>query len=238
MIRLIHMVFCVACGAVVAARAADAPIAPTGAGGNRPLVHLFVLAGHSNMVGVDPDVSFTPTLTNAFPHDTVMVVKSASHGHSIASWFRLPSRTRPAEGDAALYARLMMEVRVAVSRAKPDTVTFVWMQGEGDTRAGMAADYGTCLTGLVSNLRADFDREDVNVVIGRINDAGVSADARPDWNRIRETQVAFAKADPYGAWVDTDDLNGPKNSATCTHDGYVKLGQRFAEAAIALIRRR
>jgi len=44
-----------------------------------------------------------------------------------------------------------------------------------------------------------------------------------------------ADGDPHGAWVNTDDLNGPNNAVHYTGENSKILGQRFAEMAIALI---
>ena len=48
--------------------------------------NLFILSGQSNMVGMKPEVSFTPAVTNAFGADKVIVVKDAHGGQSIRSW--------------------------------------------------------------------------------------------------------------------------------------------------------
>ena len=48
---------------------------------------LFILSGQSNMAGLNPDVSFTPTLKKAYPDDELVVVKSAQHFYaSYGSW--------------------------------------------------------------------------------------------------------------------------------------------------------
>ena len=65
------------------------------------------------------------------------------------------------------------------------------------------------------------------------------------WKLIREVQVKVADASPRGAWVDTDDLNDGlnkkgkeiKNDLHYTQKGYELLGKRFAEKAIALIKK-
>ena len=52
-----------------------------------------------------------------------------------------------------------------------------------------------------------------------------------------------AEAHPRGNWVDTDDLNDRKvrgkvvNDLHYTNEGYLILGERFTENAIALIKR-
>lgn len=66
----------------------------------------------------------------------------------------------------------------------------------------------------------------------------------PHWTAVRDAQVKVAEASPRGAWVDTDDLNDKqdaagnvKNDLHYTKDGYKTLGARFAEKAIALVRK-
>ncbi len=53
---------------------------------------------------------------------------------------------------------------------------------------------------------------------------------------IREVQVQLAKDLPRANWVDSDDLNGPKNGIHATKDGFVILGERFAKKSIALVK--
>ena len=49
-------------------------------------VRLFILSGQSNMAAMDPDVSFTPTVAQAFADDDVVVVKFARSGQLIRMW--------------------------------------------------------------------------------------------------------------------------------------------------------
>jgi hypothetical protein len=51
-------------------------------------VRLFILSGQSNMAGLDPQVSFTPAVTEAFAADEVIVVKSAQGGQPIRRWYK------------------------------------------------------------------------------------------------------------------------------------------------------
>ena len=78
-------------------------------------------------------------------------------------------------------------------------------------------------------------REDINVVIGRLSDLDNDSERCPHWTRVREAQVKFADSDSRYAWVDTDDLNGPKDDLHDTKRGYRILGRRFAERAIELL---
>ena len=200
-------------------------------------MHLFILSGQSNMAKLDPAISFTPTVTKALAEDQVIVVKDAEGGQPIRRWYK---NWKPASGEnrkpvGDLYDQLMQKVNATLDGKKPDTITFLWMQGERDAREKNGDVYAESLKGLIAQLEKDLERTDLFVVIGRLSDNGVDNPNRLDWNVIRETQVALAKANPRWEWVDTDDLNGPDDNLHLTKDGYRILGERFAKAALQLI---
>lgn len=199
-------------------------------------VRLFILSGQSNMAGLPPEVSFTPAVQKAFPGDEIIVVKDAASGQPIMRWYK---KWQPPEGPAPakcgdLYDRLMDKVRAAVKDKKVDSVSFVWMQGERDAKVGFAPVYAASLKGLVAQLRADLKRDDLTVVIGRLSD---NLKNNKGWDAVRAAQVQVAEADALAAWVDTDDLNGPKDDLHYDKAGYEELGRRFAEKTIALLKK-
>src|SRR4051812_36951860 len=121
-------------------------------------VRLFILSGQSNMAGLNPDTSFTPAVKAAFPNDEVIVVKWARGGQPIRRWHKdwkaPPGASVKAAGkNGDLYDVLMTAVRKAVGDRKPDTVSFVWMQGERDAKEGLSAVYLDSLRGLVGQLQ-------------------------------------------------------------------------------------
>ena len=207
--------------------------------------HLFILSGQSNMAGLDPNVSFTPTVKAAFGKDNVTVVKDALGGQPIRRWYK---KWKPARGDEPkvrgdLYDRLMKKVNAAVKGKEFATVTFVWMQGERDAREKHGEVYAASMRGLIGQLAADLGRKDINFVIGRLSDFDMGNKRYPHWTMVRRAQVEVAEADPRGAWVDTDDLNDGKNKKGkrikndlhYSVEGYKTLGKRFAEESIELI---
>ncbi|GAB6166781.1 sialate O-acetylesterase [Thermostilla marina] len=223
------------CAAALRPAAADEP------------VHLFILSGQSNMQGLNPDLSFTPTVEKAFGADKVVVVKDALGGQPIRRWYKQwkpAGETKPWPDLGDLYDRLMEKVRAAIEGKELASVTFVWMQGEKDAREGHGEVYAESLKGLIRQLQHDLGRDDINVVIGRVNDFDMKNERYPHWTKVREAQVAVAESLPHAAWVDTDDLNNkerngqPIDDLHMTPDGYKILGKRFAEAAIRLIRER
>lgn len=50
--------------------------------------HLFILSGQSNMVRLDPSISFRPAVESAYGADNVIVVKYALSGRPIRRWYR------------------------------------------------------------------------------------------------------------------------------------------------------
>lgn len=210
-----------------------------------PAQHLFVLSGQSNMAGLDPDISFTPTVEAEFGKENVTVVKDALGGQPIRRWYK---QWKPANGEGPkatgdLYERLVQKVSTATKGKEFDTVTFVWMQGERDAKEGHGEVYAASLNGLIQQLANDLKREDINFVIGRLSDFDMDNKRYQHWTTVREAQVAVAKSSERGAWVDTDDLNDGKNKRGkeikndlhYSVEGYRTLGKRFAEQAIKLI---
>jgi len=208
--------------------------------------HLFILSGQSNMAGLDPNVSFAPKVEAAFGKKNIIVVKDAHGGQPISRWYMHNKEGKPSgkksqtRGD--LYVRLLKKVQLAIKGEELQTVTFVWMQGESDVR-DTAIVHGDCLAGLIGQLKMDLQFEDINFIIGRISDYGLKVPGaykrwnfkKEGWELIRKTQVEYASSYRFGAWVDTDDLNGTNHGLHYTKEGYTELGKRFAEKAIALI---
>ncbi len=208
--------------------------------------HLFILSGQSNMVGMNPEASFTPLIAKTFGKEHIIVVKKAFNGASIRSWVKanhefpppLGGRVPKVRGD--LYKPFMDVVKLAIKGEKLKTVTFVWMQGESDLNNRAYAIY---LRELLKQIREDVGFNEINVVLGRISDNGLDQKKRLEGRkRMRRVQVGFAKSYARGAWVDTDDLNDEKQKDGSIHhglhytkQGYVVLGRRFAQTSVNLI---
>jgi len=208
--------------------------------------HLFLLSGQSNMSRFKPEKVFTPAVQAEFGKDKVIVIKDAKGGQPIRRWRKgwISASGEVPESTGDLYDRLMEKVTPAIKGRKIKTVTFVWMQGESDAKASNGEVYAASLVGIIDQLRADLKHHEINVVVGRLSDAGLDSKKYPHWMMIREAQVAFSKSNPRHDWVNTDDLNDGKDKsgrtrANAVHysvKGYEILGQRYAEKAIALIR--
>ena len=208
--------------------------------------HLFILSGQSNMVGLDPEVSFRPALESALGKEHVFIVKDAKGGEPIRRWYK---KWKAADGvmpeaNGDLYEQLMVKVDEKLKERDYQTVTFLWMQGERDAREQHGEVYGASLRGLIEQLRVDLGRKTIQVIIGRLSDFDMDNQKYPHWTMIRDVQVEVAESCANCAWINTDDLNEGLNKAgkTINDDlhysvaGYRTLGQRFAERAIQLIK--
>jgi hypothetical protein len=206
-------------------------------------VRLFILSGQSNMGGLDPKVSFIPAVTQEFAADDVIVVKHAQSGEPIRRWYKkwtLPEgaaeakKVFPPSGD--YYAGMLKHVRRDLGDKTPDSVVFVWMQGETDAKLGWQAAYYEALRGVVEQLRSDLKHPDIALVIGRLSD---HANGEAGWDAVRQIQEKVAADEPLAAWIDTDDLNPDVRGKALHYNkpGYEELGRRFAAQAIELIRK-
>ena len=226
--------------------------ASTGFAEDKP-VHLFVLSGQSNMQGMDPETGFLPEANKLFKGDQVVYIKVAKGGQPICRWLeewtdiaekkgldaRHISRIHR-DGKVEFYQPILDQYQAMLKKhPKPASVTFCWMQGERDANGGAHAPYKDALNLLISKLRRDLKRPDMNVVIGRIGDYALD---RPSCAAVRKVQREIADEDPRGAWVDVDDLNDREvdgKIVSAVHynrpDGYITLGRRFARQGHALV---
>jgi len=216
--------------------------APTNAAEKK--VRLFILSGQSNMVGMDENATFIPAINKAFPGDENIVVKLSRNGNPISRWVE---EWQDENGDPGRkgsngrhYRALMSMVQEKLGGKTPESVAFVWMQGEADAKKGRTGVYKKSLGQLLAQLQKDFKRDDVIFVLGRISDwknpqPDDPQKGTPGWDTIREVQVEFAEERPLSGWVDNDDLNGKHDGLHYPKEGYDTLGTRFAEKTINLI---
>lgn len=207
--------------------------------------HVFILSGQSNMVRLNLEESFTPTIKEKFGNENVIVIKDAKGAQSIRRWYKdwksLEKDAPKAQPD--LYDTLMAKVYSAIENKKIASVTFIWMQGERDARKKFGTIYEESLRGLYNQLCNDLKRKDINFIIGRLNDFDMLNKNWQHWTMIRDIQVKVAESNPIYDWVNTDDLNDGinrkgkkiKNDLHMSKEGYIKLGKRFADKAIKLI---
>ena len=207
--------------------------------------HLFILSGQSNMARFKPDLWFTPGISEALGADKVIVSFHAQGGQPISKWYKewKSGKGETDPGAGKIYVAMMEATKAKMEGEKIRTVTFVWMQGDADSKAKNSDVYLASLNGLKKQLEQDLKRTDLNFIIGRLSDSGLyrrrdkKRIENPHWEEIRKAQQAFADASQRAVWIDTDDLNGEKNALHLTKpEGYETLGKRYVEAAVELVK--
>ncbi|UAM97985.1 sialate O-acetylesterase [Polaribacter litorisediminis] len=210
--------------------------------------HVFILSGQSNMVRMNPKLSFTPKLEAEFGKENIIVVKDAMGAQPISRWYK---NWKSPKGDLAnitgdLYDRLMTKVSDSIKNQQIASITFIWMQGERDARMEFASVYEESLLGIYQQLSTDLNRSDINFIIGRLSDFDMENKKWPHWTKIRDIQEKVGNSNSNFKWVNTDDLNTglDNNGKEVTDDlhlsaeGYKILGTRFAEESINLINKK
>ena len=207
--------------------------------------HLFILSGQSNMARFKPKSWFTPGISEALGAENVIVSFHAQGGQPISKWYKeWKSGKGETDPDAGkIYVAMMEATKARIEGEKIRTVTFIWMQGEADSKAKNSDVYLASLNGLKKQLEQDLKRTDLNFIIGRLSDSGLyrrrdkKRVENAHWEEIRKAQQAFADASQRAVWIDTDDLNGEKHELHLIKpEGYQTLGKRYVEAAVELVK--
>lgn len=207
--------------------------------------HLFILSGQSNMVGLNPNESFSPILEKRFGKEKIIIVKDAKDGQPIRRWYKNWKIRNFDIKDSIgnLYNRLIYMVKERIRNEKIKSITFIWMQGERDAREELAGYYKESLYGLYNQLTNDLNHREMNFIIARISDYDLLNKYYKHWTKIRNIQVKVAKSNDKFDWIDTDDLNDGinrkgeeiNNDLHYSVTGYKILGERFAEKSIQMI---
>jgi hypothetical protein len=174
----------------------------------------------------------------------VTLVQCSRSGRGIRFWvkdYELPEDHERhgtlKSGNGEEFPRLVKAVQDSCDARSFKTVSFIWMQGESDANRNLGVAYERSFTTLLSRLKKELGVEEMYFVIGRISDYGLHGKNAEGWKLMRKVHQQIADADPMGAWIDTDDLNGgdEDNPAGDLHypaEESIRLGERFGQAAL------
>ncbi len=193
-----------------------------------------------------PELGFAATLREAYPGETIAIVKVSQSGTGLGFW------RNPGEGGHdTLMARIdLTRDWLNASLAANDIPSwqyggFIWMQGENEANSivSVAEAYENDFADLAQKVRTRTGVADLPVVLGRIsirldpNAAYPGPVKQPQLDQVRAGQVSWAENDSNGGWVDTDDL--PLiDSWHFGSAGQIRLGRRFAGAWFDLVESR
>lgn len=206
---------------------------------------------YSDRFGVE--LSFAKKMEELFPDEKIAIIKYSRGGTSIdtsaagpfGAW--LPSYT--GGNGINQYDHFLATVRGALGAGDIDgdgrkdrliPAGIVWMQGESDANNEYATSiYKENLAVLIDSIRNAFSAPGMPVAIGRITDSHNDADSLVwTWgDEVREAQAEYVSEDGNAALVTSTDNYSYSDRWHYDSEGYIDLGEKFAEAIAGLRRR-
>ena len=206
---------------------------------------------YSDRFGVE--LSFAVKMKELFPDEKIAIIKYSKGGTAIdtaaagtaGAW--LPGYT--GGNGINQYDHFLATVRGALGvmdidgDGREDSLIpsgIVWMQGESDANYEYATSiYKDNLALLIDSIRNAFSAPGMPVAIGRITDSHNEPDSLV-WtygDAVREAQAEYAGEDNNAALVTSTDNYGYSDKWHYDSEGYIDLGEKFAEAIVRLRRR-
>lgn len=148
-----------------------------------------------------PEVSFGRTLADAFPEQSILLVKFTVGGTSLrGGWSE----------NGGIYKRFAVTVREAVAAVEkrgdtPKMMGMIWIQGESDTgRKKYADQYEENLKALIERVRKDFfSKRDAPFVLSQLSDNQFD-ELKAGHRAVRQAQEKVTLKIPNTALVVTD----------------------------------
>ena len=116
----------------------------------------------------------------------------------------------------------------------------IWMQGEADAQYSQksAHAYFDNLKHLMRLFRKVFNRDEMPIVIGKINDSFMTENNKPTQpfiSVVHAAQEAFVNQDPCSFYVtETENYTFSSDAWHYNSEGYIKMGNVFANSIIKL----
>ncbi len=197
-----------------------------------------------------PELSFGRALSDQLPDTRIALVKYALGGSSLAPGVGLAGwhptdkhghRTNQFDHAVNTLSNALAEKDIDGDGVRDLLIPagIIWMQGESDANSNLetAAAYEDNLALLVRSLRTALNAEDLPVVIGKITDSGMAEDgSMMDYiDRVQQAQASFVAIDRCAELVSvTDSLGYLGDAMHYDTDGFIRLGEAFAEAILRL----
>jgi hypothetical protein len=204
----------------------------------------------SNLFG--PELSFGHSLASELPDTRIALVKYALGGSALAPGVGLggwhPTDKNGHRRNQFDHAMKTLRNALADEDIDGDGVRdllipagIIWMHGESDANSNLetARRYRENLEQLVQALRTTLGKDTLPVVIGKITDSKMADDGMvmDHIAAVQEAQVRFTEADHCAELVTvTEDLNYRNDAWHYDTDGFIQLGEAFAEAVLRLER--
>lgn len=172
--------------------------------------------------GVGLGTSFAREMADVDKQTIVGVIPCAVGGTPLQRW----------QKGADLYQQALVRARLAM---KDGTLKgILWHQGEGDSaKEDTAKSYGTRLSQMIADLRADLGAGEVPFVAGKLGEflSDKTKDGNPSfWPVVNEQIAALPKTVPNMAVVESTGLKHKGDGVHFDTPSLREFGKRYAEA--------
>jgi hypothetical protein len=215
----------------------------------------FLSDGHQNQLSdkFGIELSFANKLQALYPNEKIALIKYARGGSSLDS---LAARDYGSwemdyRGHNGLnqFDHFQATIKEALNSSDIDQngiedlllpCGIIWMQGESDAvfTEEIAYRYYANLKRLMDLIRASFHDDDLPVVVGKVSDSGNAMDGKV-WKYgelIQYAQEKYVRTDHRAAIVRDTQYYHYSDPWHYDSDGYIRLGEKFAEAIYHLIK--
>jgi hypothetical protein len=183
------------------------------------------------IVGVGPGRAFGLALAARDPDARIGLVPAAVGGSPISSWepgaLDPATRTHP-------YDDAMMRLRVARRHGRVHAI--LWHQGESDATPERSVVYAARLRALIERFRSELGDPELPFVIGQLGEF-LGRPWSADMRRIDSVHRAVAASVPNVAFVSSQGLRDKGDALHFDAAAARELGERYAAAYLALVRR-
>jgi hypothetical protein len=185
-----------------------------------------------------PEFRMAQMLGEVMTNTCLVFIKYAVGGSSMMDWD--PDWTQEKADITGnsdfgpLYLKLLSFVEDVLKNLKTTYTieAFFWMQGEADSKFEITAkNYQENFIKFIENVREDFNRYDLPVILGQINPPML---LYPYRDIVRNAQASTANLIPNVLLVYTDDLPKKNDLIHYNTDGQLRLGTRFVEGYLSI----
>ena len=213
----------------------------------------FTSDGHdnklSNKFGIE--LSFAKRLRDLYPNEKIALIKYSRGGSSLDSLAAREYGSWEMDYKGTNGINQLDHYLVTIKQAlkaedinndgKKDILIpsgIIWMQGESDATITeeIAYRYYSNLKRLMDIIRASLHQDDIAVVIGKISDSGINNDGIV-WkygDLVQYAQEKYVRRDKNASIVRDTKYYKYSDPWHYDGDGYIRLGEKFAEAVYHL----
>lgn len=177
--------------------------------------------------GLDCGMSFAQTLLKTAPTDvSILMIPIAIGGSSMSQWV----------GDSTYRGIPLFtnfKEKAALGEFYGEVKGIIWHQGESDANPSGIAEYPFRIKKLFELFRYTIGDPKLTIVMGEL---GSYSETNDSWQQINKAIHTYAEGERFTEVINTQDLINKGDKIHFNSDGQRKMGKRFAETYIKLMK--